>query len=347
MSKSIFGHLPDGTLVHRYTLSNRSGMQVSVIDYGAIITEINVPDGSGRPSNMVLHYDNLDDYLNGTSYLGTAVGRVANRIAKGSFSLDGQTFTLATNGGPNHLHGGEQGFDSRLWQAQLEGEQTISFKLKSINGDQGYPGALEVEVRYTLKDDNTLAINYHALCRESATPVNLTQHTYFNLSGQHGTDIGQHSLQLFCQEYTPMDKTGVPTGQVASVKGTALDFSEPTMLNDVLFDNLPAELDVTLGIDHNFVIPAASGGLAKVACLKETQSGRSMEVFSSQPGVQVYTGNYLDVDGAKDSKAFKRHEGLCLECQSFPDSVNQPSFPSIIIQPGEEYRETTCYQFHW
>lgn len=346
MEQKFYGRLPGGEAVREYTLCNSRGMRVSVIDYGAIITGIYYPVADNRAVNMVLAYDNLAGYLNGSSYVGAVVGRVANRIAGGVFSIDGRRYQLAVNNGPNHLHGGLQGYDKKLWRAEAVNAQELRLTLVSEHGDQGYPGDLSLQVIYRLTDDNELRIDYRALCETAATPVNLTQHSYFNLTGTVDRTIGAHELTLFADQYTPVDATGIPEGHLASLTGSALDFRQPRRLDEVLQSGA-AEVVTAGGVDHNFVVRRdKTGALVRVALLHEPVSGRSMEVWSTQPGVQVYTGNYLHEDAAAALHPFVRYGGVCLECQGFPDAVNQPDFPPVVIRPGESYRETTCYRFY-
>ncbi|WP_020208682.1 aldose epimerase family protein [Gilvimarinus chinensis] len=345
MEKSFYGKLPCGAKVHEYTLSNANGMKVSIIDYGAIITGIYAPKDNAKTVNLVLGYDSLEGYLKGSSYLGAVVGRVANRIASGGFSIQGNRYQLEVNNGPNHLHGGLCGFDKKLWQAQYSSSQSQQLRLALVSeeGDQGYPGHLAVEVVYTFNDNNELRIDYRGECTKAATPVNLTQHSYFNLGGA-GT-IGRHELQVFAQRYTPINGNGIPLGYLADVAGRPLDFRQARKLNEVL--NLgDSEVQEAGGVDHNFVIDQdTSNKLAPVAILTDPDTGRRMRVFSTQPGVQVYTGNFLHQDAAASLQAFPRYGAVCLECQGFPDAVNHPDFPSVVVQPGQTYRETTLYRF--
>ncbi|MBU2886391.1 galactose mutarotase [Gilvimarinus agarilyticus] len=348
MRKTLYGHLPCGSAVYEYTLRNSQNIAVTIIDYGATITGIYVPDEQGNNINLVLGYDNLEGYLKGSSYLGAVVGRVANRIDAGVFELGGKRYQLDVNNGPNHLHGGNDGYDKKLWQGRFceqESSQQLRLTLVSEDGDQGYPGELTLEVVYSLTEDNELRIEYSAGCEKAATPVNLTQHSYFNLQGVSGGDINGHELTLFADSYTPINSTGIPTGTLLPMGGSSLDFSYTRSLGEVVTSGAP-EVVAAGGVDHNFVVRReAPNDLAKVALLRDPDTGRAMEVFSTQPGVQVYTANYLQDDAAASLQSFPRYGAVCLECQGFPDAVNQPGFPSVVVQPGEQYRETTCYRF--
>ena len=325
-----FGRMPDGAPVKLFTLRNAKGMTAKVISYGAIITELQTPDRNGAMTNVVLGAPTLKAYLEGFNAAAAVIGRVANRIAKARFTLDGVEYTLAANNGPNHLHGGRVGFAKVVWQAKAlpagEREAAVQFTYLSKDGEEGYPGNLTVKVTYTLTDDNELRLDYEATT-DKATPVNLTNHAYFNLAG-HG-DVLDHELWLAADQYTPADDQLIPTGQIAGVNGTPLDFTTPTRVG-ARIDQLKPRPG---GYDHNFVINNGGRSLLPAARLTEPKSGRVMEVRTTEPGVQLYTGNHL------------KHGGLCLETQHYPDSVNQPKFPSTILQPGQTFRSTTVFAF--
>ena len=338
-----FGKLPDGTSIKRYTLKNRNGVIAKVMEYGAILTELWVPDKDGRSGNVVAGFDNLEQYLQGHPYFGATTGRYANRIAKGRFTLEGKEYTLATNNGPNALHGGLKGFDKQVWKSESvtgkSGQQSVRFSYVSRDGEEGYPGNLSATVVYTLTDEDQLGIDYSAKT-DKATVVNLTNHSYFNLAG--GGDILGHVVQINSDRYTPVNDQLIPTGELASVEGTPLDFRKPMPIGERIEKLKP----VPGGYDHNFVINRRGPGLELAATVKEPKSGRKLEVLTTEPGMQLYTGNFLDgklkgVNGV----VYNRHSALCLETQHFPDSPNQPKFPSTTLLPGVEYKTTTIYRF--
>jgi aldose 1-epimerase len=343
LEQKVFGKTPAGAEVKIYTLSNRKGMTAKVTDYGAILTELWVPDRNGKPGNVVLGFDNLDRYVKGHPFFGATTGRVANRIAKGRFTLDGKEYTLAVNNGPNHLHGGVEGFDKKVWKSRplrgLSREAAVEFTYVSPDGEEGYPGTLTTTVVYTLTDDNELRIDYTA-STDKATIVNLTNHSYFNL-GESG-NILDHVLVINADRYTATDATLIPTGELAPVNGTGLDFSEPRRIGDRLADYM----SFAKGYDHNFVLRGGGKSLSLAARVQEPKSGRVMEVWTTEPGVQLYCGNHLDgsltgVGGV----VYKQHSGFCLETQHFPDSINKQAFPSVVLRPEQTYRTTTSHRF--
>ncbi|MFM1769244.1 MAG: hypothetical protein RJA22_1773 [Verrucomicrobiota bacterium] len=338
-----FGTLPDGTPVQIITLRNRHGLVAKVSEYGALLTELWVPDRKGNLGNVVLGFDNLAQYVKGHPFFGATTGRVANRIAKGRFTLDGREYTLAVNNGPNHLHGGLKGFDKRHWtcttRVVTNGAAVAVFTYTSPDGEEGYPGTLKVKVTYTLTDDNELRLDYEAVT-DKATPVNLTNHSYFNLAGS-GTILA-HVLQLHADRYTAADATLIPTGELAPVRGTGLDFTQPTPIGARIQEYFP----FAKGYDHNFVINGGGGKLAPCARVEEPQSGRVMEISTTEPGVQLYCGNHLDgsltgVGGVR----YAQHTGFCLETQHFPDSINHPQFPNTVLRPGQVFTSTTVHRF--
>jgi aldose 1-epimerase len=341
-----FGMTPDGENVRLITLANAKGMKVKIITYGGIVTELHVPDKNGKFSDVVLGFDDLKSYLAGHPFFGANAGRVANRIAGGKFTLDGKEYTLAKNNGPNALHGGEKGFDKKHWKIEqhITGQGGVGSKLSylSNDGEEGYPGNLQTYVTYTLTDNNALRIDFEATT-DKATPVNLAHHSYFNLGGHDSGSILDHELMIAADKYTPTDKTLIPTGELADVKGTPLDFTEPTTIGKRI-----KQIDADpVGYDHNFVL---RGGKAKeprlIARVKDPKSGRVMEVLSTEPGVQLYTGNFLSgKDKGKGGAVYNQYQAFCLEAQHFPDSVNKPNFPSVILRPGQTYKQTTIYQF--
>ena len=342
INKTSFGQV-ENKEVFLYTLTNKNGMIVRITNYGGIVTSIIVPDKNGNFGDVVLGYDNLDGYLDKTPYFGAIVGRYANRIAKGKFTLDGKEYTLATNNGPNHLHGGIKGFDKVIWDAEsFENENEIGLKLHylSNDGEEGYPGNLDVIVRYTLTNDNELKIDYRATT-DKATPVNLSHHGYFNLAGgvspESFRDVLEQVLWIDADKYTVVDETLIPTGELRDVTGP-MDFRIPEKVGSRI-------AKVEGGYDHNYVLNN-HGKYALVATLSDSTSGRIMEVFTSEPGLQFYSGNFLDgtITG-KNGIVYKKHYGLCLETQHFPDSPNQPDFPNTILRPGEVYTQETVYKF--
>lgn len=344
MRKTDFGKTSDGTAVDLYVLTNAKGVTAKVMTYGAILTELHVPDRDGKPDDVVLGFDDLGGYLAGHPYFGATVGRVANRIARGRFTLDGKEYRLAVNNGPNALHGGRKGFDKVVWEAEpaeAKDGVAVRFRYRSPDGEEGYPGNLSAAVTYTLTDDNALRLDYTATT-DKPTPVNLTNHSYFNLAGPRAGDILGHELMLAADKYTPVDDTLIPTGEVRPVRGTPLDFTTPTTIGSRI-DQLKGEPG---GYDHNFVLRGGGKQPALAARVREPKTGRVLEMFTTEPGVQFYTGNFLDgtVKG-KGGVVYGKHAGFCLEAQHYPDSVNHPDFPSTILKPGQTYTQTTVYQF--
>jgi aldose 1-epimerase len=338
------GKLADGTPIELYTLTNSSGMTAKITTYGAIVTELHVPDRQGKTTDVVLGFDDLESYVKGHPFFGANAGRVANRIAKGRFTLHGKEYRLATNNGPNHLHGGLKGFDKKVWKAEpLESDNAVRFHYRSPDGEEGYPGNLDATVTYTLTKDNALQIDFRAKT-DQATPVNLAHHSYFNLSGPSSGNILDHEMMIAADRYTPTDEGLIPTGKIEAVKGTALDFTTPTPIGKRIeqLKNVPGG-----GYDHNFVLRGGEGkGPHLAARVRDPKSGRILEVWTTEPGVQLYTGNFLDgkVKG-KGGVVYNKHQGFCLEAQHFPDAVNHPNFPSVILQPGAEYSQRTSYKF--
>jgi aldose 1-epimerase len=344
VKKEAFGKTPEGVVVDLYTLTNTSGVTAKIMTYGAILTELDVPDRAGKMGDVVLGFDHLKDYLAGHPYFGATVGRVANRIAKGKFTLDGKEYTLAVNNKPNALHGGLKGFDKVVWKAQpvtTPDGAAVKFTYVSKDGEEGYPGTLTATVVYTLTNENALRLDYTATT-DKATPVNLTNHSYFNLAGAKSGDILGHELTLAADKYTPADDTLIPTGEIKPVKDTPLDFTKPKRIGERI-EQLKGEPG---GYDHNFVLNSEGKQLARAATVREPKSGRIVEMFTTEPGVQFYTGNFLDgKQTGRGGVAYKKHCGFCLEAQHFPDSVNHANFPSMILQPGKTYKQTTIYKF--
>jgi aldose 1-epimerase len=347
VTERAFGTLPGGENVSLYTLSNARGMRVAVTNYGGTVVSIHAPDRDGRTADVVLGYVALDGYLKASPYFGSIVGRYANRIAKGRFTLDGRTYTLATNNGENALHGGKKGFDKVVWQARpstTPAGPAVTLSYTSPDGEEGYPGTLKAEVTYTLTDDNELRIDY-AATTDKPTVVNLSNHSYFNLGGPDERDILSHLLTIDADRYTPVDPTLIPTGQLAPVEGTPFDFRKPTPIGSRIEAD-DEQLRRGRGYDHNFVLNGEAGKLRPVVRLAHGPSGRVMEILTTEPGVQFYSGNFLDgsITG-KGGKVYVRRAGLCLETQHYPDSPNHQAFPSTVLRPGERYRSTTIYRF--
>jgi aldose 1-epimerase len=343
LEKTEFGKMADGTPVELYTLTNPQGLKVKIVTYGGIITELHVPDRNGKFEDVVLGFDNLQQYLDGHPYFGCITGRVANRIAKGKFTLDGKEYTLATNNGPNHLHGGNKGFDKAVWRAREDSRgDGVAVRLDhtSPDGDEGYPGTLRVTVVYVLTHKDELRIEYTATT-DKATTVNLTNHTYFNLAGHGSGTVLDHELAIHADEYTPVDETQIPTGEIKPVASTPLDFRQPTTIG-ARIGEINGEPG---GYDHNFVIHAKREK-PDCAFVRDPKSGRQLRMITTEPGVQLYTGNYLDGKlKGKGGAVYGKHAGLCLEAQHYPDSVNQPKFPSVILAPGKVYKQVTVYAF--
>jgi aldose 1-epimerase len=347
ISAKPFGKMKDGQEVTLYTLRNKNGMEMSVINYGGIIVSLNVPDKNGLIEDVTLGFDSLSDYLLDDPFFGALIGRYGNRIAKGKFSLDGTTYSLPLNNGENHLHGGPNGFFNVFWNIEeISNTENPSLKLTylSKDGEEGYPGNLNVEVIYTLTENNELQIAYKATT-DKKTVVNLTQHTYFNLSGNIKKDILDHQLMITADKFLPVDKTLIPTGKLQDVKNTPFDFTSATSIGTRISDK-DVQLNYGLGYDHCWVFTNQSDSLKLVTTLYEPVSGRYMEVFTTEPAIQFYSGNFLDGKlTGKKGVVYNHRSGLCLETQHFPDSPNQASFPSTVLNPGETYQTTSIYKF--
>ena len=344
--KRIFGTTPSGEVVTEYTLTNLHGLEMKVINYGCTITTLNVPDRNGVMGDIVLGYDTLEGYLQSDAYLGCVVGRFANRIAHGKFLLAGKEYTLATNLPPHHLHGGIKNFSKIIWTAEeVKDEESvgITFTHLSRDGDEGYPGNLQLEVKYILRDDNTLSFEYRATT-DQATIINLTQHTYFNLNSVEGNILG-HTLKIDADHFLPADETMIPTGEKRKVEGTPFDFRSPkTVGRDIDADD--RQLIIGHGYDHCFVLRDDPGVMHHAATLDNVQSGRRMEVYTTEPGVQLYTANFLhSAMPGKNNFALVPRSGLCLETQHFPDSPNHAEFPSVTLNVGENFYSKTMLIF--
>lgn len=339
MTPTAYGNF-DNTAVNQYTLSNSKGMVVKIINYGGIVTDIMVPDRNGKAGDVVLGYDSLSGYTQtGNPYFGALIGRYGNRIANAKFTLDGKAYTLAANNNGNTLHGGTKGFDKVVWNADQKDDHTLELTYNSKDGEEGYPGNLQAKVVYTVTNDNELKIEYTATT-DKPTPVNLTNHTYFNLSAGNAPTIEDHELMLNAAKYTIVNDKLIPTGALPDVKGTPMDFTSPKKIGR----DLPK---VKGGYDHNYVLNKTGTDLTQAATAYDSASGRFMEMSTTEPGVQFYSGNFLDgtLKGGRNGAKYMQHAGFCLEAQHFPDSPNQPSFPSTILKPGDTYHQTTIYKF--
>lgn len=343
VKSSYFGTLPDGSTVHAYTLRS-AFVQIRVITYGARVTSLSTPDRNGSIADVVLGFNELAPYLDPkNAYLGVTAGRFANRIAKGRFTLNGESHQLTINNGPNSLHGGVDGFDKRNWTADVL-PNGVTMTLVSPDGDQGYPGNLTTSVQYTL-DGDTIRIKYKATC-DKATVVNLTNHAFFNLAGEDKPSILNHVLSLECDAFTPVvDTDAIPTGEIRAVANTPFDFTQPKAIGFRIEDG-DLQLEYGRGYDHNWVVRGQAGDLRRAARLYDPATGRTMEVMTTEPGIQFYSGNFLDGTSlGKSGTPYRQRSGLCLETQHFPDSPNQQSFPSTVLQPGNTFRSETTWKF--
>lgn len=343
INKSEFGKTPDGETVTLYTLTNKNGTELQMIDYGAIVVSLKVADRDGKMENITLGFDTLKGYLDGHPYFGATVGRYCNRIAKGKFTIDGTTYSLATNNGPNHLHGGEKGFDKQMWGVELNEVQDglgLIFNRKSVDGEEGYPGNLDVTVQYFLGNDDSLSVQFEATT-DKATPLNLTNHCYWNLAGVEAAktkgSVYGHEMMITADKYLEVDDGAIPTA-IVTVKGTPFDFTSTKTIGKEIAKTPGGE---TNGYDHCYALNSQDGSLALAAKVKDPKSGRVMEIHTTQPGIQFYTGNFLDGTVGEN----QRHGAFCLETQHYPDSPNQPQFPSSILKPGETFRQKTVHKF--
>jgi aldose 1-epimerase len=346
ITSAPFGKTPAGAAVEIYTLRNSRGMEAKIMTYGGIVTRLTAPDRNGHFADIVLGHDKLAPYIKDNPYFGALIGRYGNRIAKGRFELDGKQYSLATNNGPNSLHGGNVGFDKVVWKAAAmestpQGPQ-LTLKYVSRDGEEGYPGTLTVTAVYTLTEDDALRLDYSATT-DKDTIVNLTQHSYFNLRG-HGDILG-HVVQIDADRFTPVDSTLIPTGELKSVTNTPFDFRKPTAIG-ARIEQADEQLKNGKGYDHNWVINKQPGDLTRLATVYEPETGRVLEVSSTEPGLQFYSGNFLDGTlPAKGGGTYAFRTGFCMEPQHFPDSPNQPKFPSVVLKPGQTYKNTIVYRF--
>jgi aldose 1-epimerase len=341
-----YGKMPDGAEVYLYTLTNANGMQARIITYGGTVVSLTAPDRNGTYADVVLGMDDLAGYMKATAYFGAIIGRYGNRIGHAQFSLDGNAYKLPANDGPSTLHGGPAGFDKRVWSAMRvedHGVQSVLLSYVSKDGEAGFPGTLTAHVRYTLTAKNELKIDYTATT-DKPTVVNLTNHSYFNLAGQGEGDILAHEVMIDADRFTPVDATLIPTGELRPVAGTAFDFTKPTAVG-ARIEAKDEQIKFGKGYDHNWVLNKGAGGLTKAAEVHEPKSGRVMEVWTTEPAVQFYTGNFLDGTLKGKGKTYVRRGALCLETQHYPDSPNKPSFPTTELKPGDTYRTTTVYGF--
>jgi aldose 1-epimerase len=340
ITKRSLGKIPDGTEVESFTLTNANGLRVTIMTYGATITAVETPDRNGKVENITLSLDSFEDYLKGHPFFGSTVGRYANRIAKGKFRLDGVEYKLAENDGPNHLHGGVKGFDKAVWKAEtIEGKNSVGVKFshESPDGDEGYPGKLSVQVTYSLNNNDELKMEY-AATTDKSTIVNLTNHAYWNLTGA-ARDVLSHEVTINADKFLPTDDRVIPLGELKDVKDTPMDFTKPCAIG--------TQIERVNGrYDHCYVLNRKNcKELSLVARVAEPKSGRVMEIYTTQPGVQFYAGHYLDGTIKTGGKIYLKHFGLCLETQHYPDSPNRPHFPSTLLKPGEEYRQLTVHKF--
>jgi aldose 1-epimerase len=343
INKESWGQLPDGRAVDLYTLTNAKGMEARIMNFGGIVVSLKAPDKSGTPVDVVLGFDSLEPYLKNPAFFGALIGRYGNRIAHGEFKLDGVTYHVPKNDGANSLHGGTEGFNKKLWTAK-EAPNGLELTYLSKDGEEGYPGNLTAKVTYSLTDDNGLRIDYSATTDKN-TVLNLTNHSYFNLSGQGEGDILAHEIEIEAERFTPVDSGLIPTGVLQPVEGTPFDFRKPFAIG-ARIDDANEQLKLGKGYDHNFVLNRKGGSLELAARVHDPKTGRVMEVSTDQPGIQFYTGNFLDGTlHGKGGKVYPRRCALCLETQHFPDSPNHPDFQSTELKPGQEYKTSTVYRF--
>ncbi len=344
ISSRVFGKMPSGESVDLYTLRNTKGAEVDITNYGGRVVSLKVPDRSGAMADIVLGFDDLEGYLKPEPYFGAIVGRYGNRIGHAQFTLDGVVYKLAKNDGDNSLHGGNRGFDKAVWTAKPGTGASLELTYLSKDGEEGYPGNLTAKVVYTLTENNELAIDYSATT-DKDTVLNLTNHSYFNLAGQGTGDILDHRVTIYADRFTPVDKGLIPTGELRPVQGTPLDFRQPHAIGERINDP-DEQLKFARGYDQNFVLNRRGAGMAQAAKVTDPKSGRVMEVLTDQPGLQFYTGNFLDgtIHG-KGGKVYPQRSAFCMETQHFPDSPNHPDFPSVVLKPGSEYHTTTIYRF--
>ena len=347
IEKGWFGVTSEGAVVEKYTLTNENGLVAVLINYGATLVSLYVPDRDGNMADVTLGFDSISDYETRSPYFGCIVGRYGNRIKEGKFSIDGKSYQLAQNNLGNALHGGLKGFNKQMWKAMplyTDEGPAVVFTYRSHDGEEGYPGNLDVKVIYTLTNKNELKVEYEATT-DAPTVVNLTQHSYWNLAGHDSGTILDHELTLYASNYTPADDVLITTGEIAPVAGTPFDFTKAKKIGQDLDSPEVKGRPNFLGYDHNFVLDKKLGELGPAARLKDPKSGRVMEIYTTEPGIMFYGGNWLDLKDAKDDADYAQYGGLCLEAQHFPDSPNKPNFPSTILRPGETYTQVTVHKF--
>jgi aldose 1-epimerase len=344
ITQDEFGTLPDGRQVKRYTLKNGKGMVVKIIDFGGIVTEIHVPDRDGVFADVALGFETIGPYIKDSPYFGALIGRYGNRIGKGRFTLDGKDYQLPTNNGENHLHGGDPGFDKVLWTATVE-QGGLALRYRAADGEQGYPGTLDATVVYSLSEDNEIVMRFHAIC-DQPTPVNLTQHSYFNLAGAGAGDILAQEITIDADKFVPIDAGSIPLGPLAPVTGTPFDFRQPRAIGERI-GQPDKQLRHGSGYDHCWVLnkEASDRGLTRAVHVADPGSGRVLELFTQEPGVQFYSGNFLDGSLHGKGHDYSFRSGFCIEPQHFPDSPNQPAYPDTILRPGEVYETESRYRF--
>ena len=346
IEKNYYGSMKDGKQVHIHTLANSSGMKARIIDYGGTVVSLEVPDKNGKIADVVLGYDTLEQYFEGDVFLGALVGRHANRIEDAEFELNGKVYHLAKNDGRNHLHGGVKGFDKVVWQSEIisgPDGQALQLKYRSPDGEENYPGNLDVTVVYTLTEANELKLEYYAVS-DKDTVVNLTNHTYFDLSGHEHGSILNHQIKINADKYTVIDGEGIPTGEIRDVKGTPMDFTVLTPVGKGI-DSPDEQIVCGRGYDHNWILKGSGNKPELAAELYDPESGRRMEVYTDKPGIQFYSGNFLKGSKGKGGAVYNKRSGLCLETQYFPNAMKHKHFPSPVLKAGDEYRYTTVYKF--
>ncbi|MBN1299957.1 MAG: galactose mutarotase [Melioribacteraceae bacterium] len=342
--KKLFGKLSSGEEVYMYTISNNNGLSADIINYGAIVVSLNVPDRSGNADDIIFGFEDLEGYEKDNSFQGSIVGRYGNRIREGKFKIDGTEYQLSLNDGPNHLHGGFKGFNKVLWTVEGHSKNLVKLSYLSADGEEGYPGNVKIEVTYTLTDKNELQIDYKGTT-DAVTILNPTSHCYFNLTGNPESSILDHELMINADKFTPVDNTLIPTGEIIPVEGTPMDFREPALIGKRINEDTD-QIKYGRGYDHNWVLNDYTGDVRSAATLYDSSSGRFMEVLTDQPGLQFYSGNFLDGSMiGKSGKKYNWRTALCLEAQKYPDSPNKPEFPSAVLKPGEVYKQSTIYKF--
>ena len=341
--KEKFGTARNGKEVYAFTISNANGMQAKIINFGAILVSLLVPDKDGKPEDVVLGYDSLEEYYGNGSFFGATIGPSANRIGGASFEINGRAYQIDVNDGPNNLHSHmENGYHKQVWDA-VEGDNSVTLTLEGKDGEMGFPGNKKITMVYSLSEDNALKLSYH-VSADADTIVNLTNHTYFNLAGHKAGKIEDHLLQLHAGNYTPVVPGAIPTGEIQPVAGTPMDFTKAKAIGQDINADFE-QLKLTLGYDHNFVIDGADGSLKEIAVAEDPKSGRKMKVFTTLPGVQFYAGNCIGEDIGKDNTPYGPRKGFCLETQYYPDNIHHPNFPQSVFGPGRDYESVTVYQF--